>query len=286
MKSFLHLIPELAFLFLVAVFCSQSVAQDRRQDQEIPDELYSIVQRKAKIFDRELSESKNEWSGTYLAGDHHPTVFRWSPEHGFLVTSSLHTFAPSWVNYGRVSLNGSILTIYPELPAENKYSHIMSSKFQTVRWGKQHFLIPPSELLAFAYAAHSKAESQIVQFYSRAEDREKLRRGSPQLPPQYAKYLRMSPIVTPIIAVENQNKPWPSIKINSGSRDGIIEGMFLYHISKSGFQLSVRVTKVMERTAKAEVSSVALTNEGAEHEAIKVGWKLTSRLPKGFIEPG
>lgn len=275
----------LASLLIIATLTGLDThAQERRRDQPISEDLYELVRNKADVIKREITESKDEWSGTYLAGDHHPTVLMFSTKSGFLVTSSLHTFSPSWVNYGNVKLTSGQLIIYPELTKENKSAHVMGTEFVPILWDRQHFLIPSNELRSFAYAVHSKAESQIVEYFAKSEDSDKPRRGLPKLPAEYTKYLKMQPIVTRITGVGPEKQHWPSLTIGAGRRDGMIEGMTLYHISRSGVHLSVRVTKVSERTSQAEVSMIG--SSGSDEEIrLQVGWRLTSQLPKSFIEP-
>ena len=278
-------IPKLLFLVLIGALCIPANAQ-RRQDQEIPDELYAIAQQKAQQIRDAKSEQEleNEWSGTYYDGDHHPTMFLWSPAHGFLVTSSLHTFSPSWLNYGKVSFEKGLLTIFPELPKGHTFAHTMPTEFRAIRWDKQHFLIPPSELMAFAYAVHSKSGSQINQFFIKSKDQELPRRGLPELPREYGKYLSMKPIrarVTAITKVDGGG--FPTLTINAGRRQGIIAGMQLYLVRRSGLHISLGIDEVSETTATAYISSSGSSNNSDEE--IRAGWVFSSRMPAGFIEP-
>src|SRR5688572_4337207 len=166
-------------LLLAASFVN---GQRGHQDQPLTDELYKLVEERTESIRNGILDSDNEWAGIYLAGDHHPTVLMWAPKEGFLVTSSHHTFSPSWVNYGSVSLGDTFLSLRPELPKENKYAHIIDTQFRLVRWGQQHFLISPDELERFAYAVHARAESEIVQYFARSDNGERRRSGFPNLP--------------------------------------------------------------------------------------------------------
>ncbi len=269
---------------LLVALCIPITAQ-RREDQEIPEELFEIAQEKAQRIRGATSGQgrENEWSGTYYDGDHHPTMFMWSHAHGFLVTSSIHTFSPSWLNYGKVSFEKGLLTIFPELPKGHTFAHIMPTEFRAIRWDKQHFLIPPGELMAFAYAVHSKSGSQINQFFIKSSDRELTRMGLPELPAEYTKYLRMRPIRAKLVSIDKKEGWSPSITINAGRRQRIVEGMMLYHVRKSGLHISIRIDQVYETTATASVASMGSSNDNLEE--ITPGWVFSSRMPEGFLEP-
>jgi hypothetical protein len=275
----------IAFI-LIGALCLTANAQ-RRQDQEIPEELYKIAQQQAQKIRAATSDKdqENEWFGTYYDGEHHPTMFMWSPNDGFLVTSSLHTFSPSWLNYGKVSFEKGLLTIFPELPKGHTFAHIMPTEFRAIHWDKQHFLIPPSELMGFAYAVHSRSEFQVGQYFLKASDRDLSRNGMPELPAEYTKYLHMKPIRGRLVSVRNVEERWsPVFTLNAGRRQGIVEGMLLYHVSKSGVHYSIRIDRVSDTTATADVSSSASSNDSND-EGPKVGWVFSSRMPVGFIEP-
>ena len=270
----------------MAVFCLPVAAQ-RRHDQEIPEELYKIAQQKSQQIRDSKSEQEleNEWSGTYYDGDHHPTMFMWSPAQGFLVTSSLHTFSPSWLNYGKVNFEKGLLTIFPALPKENTFAHMMPTEYMAIRWDKQHFLIPSGELVPFAYAVHSKSIVMIDQYFLKSSDRDLSRKGLPDLPAEYTKYLRMKPVRAKLVSVSKVEGRWsPLLTINAGRRQGIIEGMMLYHVRKSGLHISIHIDEVSETTATATVASSASSND--DEEEVKAGWVFSSRMPTGFIEPG
>ena len=275
----------LGLLCLVLMVGGFAEAQHEREDQQLPDELYALVDKRTNLIKQSIAKSSNEWPGTYLAGDHHPTVFMWTPVEGFLVTSSVHTFSPSWVNYGEVSMNRSMLTLRPVLTKDNNYAHEIDTEFRMVKWGDQHFLIPPGELKNFAYAVHSRAESEIVNYFRRGEDLNRTRRGLPDLPFEFTKYLKMKPIVALITAVRWQGGPAEEVTLSVGRRDSVIEGMVFYFTPRNGAQFSIRVAKVSETNSTGQVSSRATTGSGAGIK-IRPGLRLTSRIPKGFIEPG
>lgn len=275
-----------SIVLMIAAIALVAVAQKRREDQPLPDDLYELYLIKREVIGHAIKKSKNEWAGTYLAGDHHPTVFALEPEAGFIVSSSHHTFAPSWINYGRIGINGSSLRIYPELEKENSSAHTMPSEFRLVRWGRQHFLLSTEEFRPFAYAVHARDESWIVQYFAKAEDREKPRSGLPNLPAEFLTIMRMAPISARIIAVGPAKGLEQTVTLGAGSDQNVGTGMLLYYSSKAGYQYSIRITDVSARSSKGEVWSRATTGEETVDDEITIGQKLSSRMPKDFVQPG
>jgi hypothetical protein len=271
---------------ILAGLIHSAIAQHQREDQPLPDDLYELYQKRSEAIAEAIKNSKDEWAGTYLAGDHHPTVFILEPNAGFLVSSSNHTFAPSWINYGKVTITDSILRIRPELEKDHSSAHIMPTEFRLVRWGRQHFLLAGEEFRPFAWAVHARAESLIVQYFARAEDGKELRSGLPDLPSDFVTIMRMAPLTARVVAVGPEKVYGQTVTIAAGSDQRISEGMFLYYL-KGGYQYSIRVTSVSARQAKGEVWSRAnIGNELDGEVVIRVGQKLSSRMPKDFVEPG
>ena len=275
------------FLICIILFGSfATFAQQRLHDEPISDELYEIVKQKTDIIYQGISgQNGNEWSGIYYLGDHHPTVFMWSPDNGFLVTSSLHTFSPSWLNYGKVSFMNNLLTIHPELTKDQKSAHIMATRFVPVKWDKQHFLIPPDEMLDFAYAVHSGSEWAIVNYFAKGDDRDKPRNGLPNLPPEYKKIMTMKAIKARVVDIGKERDLWSkNITIDAGTDKGVVKGMVMYHLEKSGSNMRIRVNEVSERTSAARVYGIGSSGDPDNDATLRVGWEFSSKLPKGLME--
>lgn len=274
--------------FLICLLLiAHSIGQERRRDEPISDELYETVSKRSDSIRAEIvSLDDNEWAGVYADGDHHPTVFMWAPKNGYLVTSSLHTFSPSWVNFGKVKFDNNLLTIFPELQTDNKSAHIMPTGFVPVLWDQWHFLVPSDRLLEFAYAVHSKSESQIWNFFIKSSDTEKSRRGLPKLAAEYKKIMTMPAITARIVKVEKVDDSFwgEKITLNVGKNKGIVKGMQFYRQYK-GFYMSVLIVEVTRTTAIANLSLIGGADSDKEI-TIKKGWMFSSKMPKGFIEPG
>ena len=268
-----------AILSLAASLCSAH----RTQDVPISDELYETITQRAKILRAELDElGAHEWAGVYYQGDHHPTEFTITPKGGFLVTSSLHTFSPSWVNYGPVEhLNGRI-RIFPELSDNQKSAHVMSKEFVLVKWDGYRLLVPPDQLKNFAYAVHSRSGSATVDYFTKSTESDP--KGFPSLPKEYSSYLKMSPIITSIVKVKGDSGDYSpgTVTINAGRRKGVIKGMSFFLLGTRNYLVTLRVDDVSDDRAECHVSSFGTSIDLPDGFWVKPGWRFSSRMPKTF----
>ena len=286
----LKIISQISFLFILVLifFCAESDAQDRRHDQPLSDELYKVLDEKEKLLREDLSASKDkEWTGIYYQGDHHPTQFIVTSNAGFLVTSSNHTFSPSWINYGKVEFKDNHLKIFPELEKGNQYAHLTPTEFVYIRWDETHFLIPPDRLVNFAYAVHSESEHEIMQYFARGMYSDASRKGLPDLPEKYKKILTMKSVKPKIIAIDDKKEHFfdDRFTLNAGRKQGVIEGMVFYYTKSENF-FALRVSEVNENTSKASITTIG--GSGEEDFSPKIGMKLTSKVtetssPDGFL---
>jgi len=277
---FLKRLSQLSLLFILVLITGyvELEAQDRTRDQPLSEELYKVLDQRQELLSQDLSAFKDqEWVGVYYQGDHHPTRFVVTPNAGFLVTSSNHTFSPSWINYGKIDFKDNRLKIYPELEKGNQYAHLMPAEFVYIRWDEAHFLIPPDSLIDFAYAVHSQSEREIMRFFARGMYSDASRKGLPNLPEQYKKILTMKSIKPKIIAVDDKKKDFfdDGFTLNAGRRQSVVEGMIFYY-SKSGNFFALRVSEVNEKTSKARVTTLGGGGDG--DFSPKIGMKLTSKV--------
>lgn len=279
MKRFFQI--SLLFIFVWTFCFAESNAQNRREDQPLSDELYKVLEEKDELVKQDLSASKDKaWVGVYYQGTHHPTEFAVTPNAGFLVTSSHHTFSPSWLNYGKVEFADNRLRIYPELEKENQYAHLMPTEFVYIRWDETHFMIPPDKLIDFAYAVHSDSEHQIMQFFARGMYSNASRKGLPDLPQEYRRILTMKAIKPIITAIKKSKKDYiwkDEITLNLGSADNVIKGMVFYNSSSNG-EIKLLIIDLQKHTAKARI--IGISNEAEP----KVGMKFISKKPEDIFE--
>ena len=274
-----RLILILLSLFLTASLFAQN---NNRNDIPLSDEHYAILEKKRELIGQELSADKNEWSGVYQLGDHHPTVFMWSDSQGFLTWGSNHTFYPSRINFGKAEFLNNRLAIKPEISKDHLNYQAVPTELVPVKWGEQHFLIPAGELINFAYAVHSEAESQIVEYFVKSEDYQKTRNGLPNLPKEFEKIMTMKAIKPTITAIKTEGEEfWKTeLTLNRGRADKIIEGMIFYYDRPSG-GLSIMITDLQEKSSKARLSGGWNRGNGQNIEP-KVGMKFNSKAPKDF----
>lgn len=259
------------------------LAQNNRNDEPISEEHYEILEKRKELIQQEAAADKNEWSGTYTQGDHHPTVFMWSANQGFLAWGSNHTFFPSRINFGKAEFLNNRLTVKPEINKEHLNFQFIPTELIAVKWDKQHFLIPANELINFAYAAHSGAESQIVEYFIKSEDYQESRKGLPNLPKEYEKFLTMKAIRPKIIAFKTKDDFYESeITLNLGRADKVIEGMIFYYENSLG-GMRIMITDLQENSSKARLIGIS-SNENGKSLTPKVGLRFTSKIPAGAYD--
>lgn len=266
------------FLFL----CSLQLFAQRNNPHDVPisDEHYEILEKRKALIEKELSSDNNEWSGVYLQGDHHPTIFMWSANQGFLVWGSNHTTFPARINLGKAEFSNNRLIIKPEVNKEHLNFQYIPVELVPVRWGEQHFLIGSDRLINFAYAVHSGSESEIVEYFVKNEDYEKPRKGLPNLPKEYEEILTMKAIEPKVTTIKNNGDSIfdSELTLNLGRADKLIKGMIFYYVKSSG-DIKIMVTDLQEKSSKARIIGIS----GNEIKP-KIGMKFTSKIPKGHYD--
>lgn len=284
MKQKTNKILSLLTFVLFSLSGLQIDAQQSKYDEEISDELLKLGQEKLELIKDDLADGKTgEWAGIYHSnsGTTVSTILGWSENFGFF-TSWFNCSRP-WterINYGSAEFSNNRLKINPTLAKDEKSSHIIADEYVAVKWDEQHFLIPPKELLNFVYAVHANSELQIEVFFLKTGDREKSRKGFPNVPQEFEKFLTMKTVKPKISAVKkfDKNDIWDDeIILDSGRADNIIEKMIFYNSDSSG-DIRLIITDVRENTSKAMI--IAAVN-GSK---IKAGMRFTSKRPENFTE--
>ena len=269
------------FLFL----CSLQLFAQRNNphDEPISEEQYEILKKRKELIEQESSSDNNEWSGVYLQGDHHPTVFMWSAIHGFLAWGSNHTTFPARINFGKAEFSNNRLIVKPEISKDHLNFQYIPTELTPVKWGEKHFLIPSNRLTDFAYAVHSGAESQIVNYFAKSEDDQKSRKGLPNLPKEYEKILTMKAIKPKVIAVKKGKDLYSDteLTLNVGRKDNVVEGMIFYY-SNSDKYLQIAITDLQEKSSKAQI--IGIGGGVGEGFAPKIGMRFTSKIPDSNLD--
>jgi hypothetical protein len=261
-----------------------ATAQNNQPQQQLSGDLAALVRHKFDLIQVETAGPGEEWAGRYQAS-HGPTIttdLAWSPKSGFIVWwENCSRPGSTRVNHGGAVFTDGSLKITPEVPENVPGSFRIATEFIPVKWGAQHFLIPQDQLIKFIYAAKSGSVSEVESFLLKKDDYTKQRRGLPSVAPQYARYLRMKPIVASISTVGPEPERWyPKVILNAGKSEGVIQEMKFYY-RRGGRFIVFEVTSVDEHTSAAAVVLANTSNDSEQELKLKAGWKVSSRAPKG-----
>jgi hypothetical protein len=273
----------LIVLVLLLSLAWPGAAQNVAKQEELSEELSALVRSKWETIELESKGSNEEWAGVYRSFDG-PTVtthLAWSHTSGFMAW--WENCSRPWlarVNYGRAELANGSLKIIPQLYENSPGSFRIASEYVPVRWGAQHFLIPSDQMIKFVYAANSASIPEVESFLMKIEDYEKERKGLPSVPPAYAQYLRMKPIIGAISGFGPKVERWYwKVILNVGKVEGVVPEMKFY-LSRPGKHFMVlEVIGVQEHKSEASVLLASQKSDRKEIEP-KVGWKVSSRAPK------
>jgi hypothetical protein len=73
------------------------------------------------------------------------------------------------------------------------------------------------------------------------------------------------------------------ITLNAGSQNGVIEGLEFYYAEGSRKYMSLVIKEVRKNTS---IAGVSMIGGSVDNVRPKVGMKFSSKMPRGFIEPG
>ena len=226
----------------------------------------------------------DEWAGGYRSFDG-PTIsthLAWSPASGFMVW--WENCSRPWlarVNYGSAVFTNGSLKLTPELSENSPSSYPIASEFIPVKWGEQHFLIPSDKLINFAYAVNSTSVEEVESFLMKIDDYEKDRKGLPNVPQAYRKYLGMKPITATISGFGPKEERWyPKVILNVGRAEGVVREMKFYLSRPRNIYMRLEVTDVQEHKSEAFVMMATFTDNREADVKPKVGWKVMSRAPE------
>ena len=262
-----------------------AAAQNTQPRQQLSGDLARLVRNKFELIQTETAVAGEEWAGRYQAFDG-PTIttdLAWSPASGFIVWwENCSRPESARVNHGGAVFTNGLLKLTPEVPENVPGAFRIGTDFIPVKWGAQHFLVPQDQLIKFIYAAKSGSVSDVESFLLKKDDYAKQRRGLPKVGPQYARYLRMKPIVASIATVGPEPERWyPNVVLNAGKSEGVIPEMKFFHVRRGGRFIVFEVTGVDEHTSVASVVLASTSNNSEQELKLKPGWKLSSRVPKG-----
>ena len=273
---------QLVVAMLLAFAC---VVHAQENSELLPEDIARLVLGRREQIERESAAVRgNDWVGKYRANDGLTVTsfLAWSPTGGFTVwRENCSRPGIAWVNYGNVNFNESALTLSPERAGKGQHTYAFSSPVLVpVKWGQQHWLIPSDQLILFAYAVNSDSIDEIETFFVKIEDYDKARKGLPDLPKEYKKYLNARSIRARVSAVGADDAKWyPPLTLNVGKSAGVVEGMKFWLTGVEGISVKLYVTETREHTSVARVVSAGTSGAGDREIQPKVGWKFTSKVP-------
>lgn len=242
--------------------------------------------RQKVIVDEAAKMPEDEWVGTYSLEDGLTSGarFDWAPTNGFVVrwNTCSHGLRDK-INFGNVSVRDGLLYLAPKLQGEGGKLYAVAADLVRVKWGQQHYLIPSDQMIAFCYAALNAGRSlEINEFFLRRSDREKQRFGLPSVPQTYKKFLVGNPIQAKIIELKSQPHEWGMrFILNMGRKAGVVPRMKFFATSPRSVYMLVEVVAVTDQTSEVFVITSGFKN-GAENTVNpQVGWRFTSRAPRG-----
>jgi len=275
-----------AVLFLtLAAFVCGARAQSAPGLEEISEELTALVADRWDAIRLEAAGvTDDEWVGSYTSFDG-PTIstqLAWSPAAGFIIWwENCSRPQTARVNYGSAAFAGGSLRLTPALTEQSPSSYPAASEYVPVRWGEQHYLIPSDEMINFAYAVHSTSAAEVETFLVKVGDYEKERKGLPDVPPEYRKYLGMKPLRAAASGFGPNGDRWyPKIILDAGRAGGVVRGMKFYLSRPGNVYMRLVVTDVGEHSSEAFVMTARFRDGREEKVRPKVGWEFTSRAPE------
>ena len=229
---------------------------------------------------------EDEWVGSYYLEDG-PTSgaqLDWAHANGFVVRWSTCSHGMrDKINFGTVSLRDGALYLAPKLEGEGGKVYPSFPDLVRVKWGDQHYLIPSDLMIAFCYAALNVGHSlEISEFFLKQSDRENRRFGLPRVPQAYKKYLIGNPIQATIIELKSQPQQWDErFTLNVGRTAGVVPRMKLFATFPRNVYMLVEVVAATDHTSEVFVITSGFKNGSEKSVNPQVGWKFTSRAPRG-----
>ena len=274
-KHMRRLIKTLLLLMTLPVFATAQGYVDI-----LPDEIKNpFIERYKSLLDRQTATTQDEWAGAYTqyAGETWSDVLVLDPTKEFAAFRDTCSYGPrAWVNFGAASFAEGILRLTPERKNGDEFVYdFPSTEFTAVRWGGERWLVPSDKLTLFAYAVNSRSAYPHEIGYLK----DGLRKGRPQLPPAYMRYLKARPVSTRIIEISAKTEDWfPRMTIDVGSNRGVIEGMRFWLTGQKGVDMTIDVEEVRKQTSIVRVTSSGQYGPALMKEIIPaVGWRFKNR---------
>jgi hypothetical protein len=281
----MHLKHLLTGSFVFFAFVSAVTAQG--YVDFLPDEVKNPFIEKYEVISGKLSAGPaDEWAGTYSReiGPTWSEVLVWDLQNGFAAFRDTCSDGPrAWVNYGGASLRNGLVMFSAELSRKDEFVlELPAAEFTPIKWGEQHWLVPSDKLSLFAYAVNSRSGDPYEIAYLKSDDRDKRQSRYPDLPRPLRRLLRQPPIKTRVIEIKPKTEAWhPSMTIDAGKDNGVIEGMSFWVVGQKGITFTVTVAEVGASNSVVRVTEAGRSQDFEKDIVPAIGWRFTSRFPFG-----
>lgn len=272
----LRLIKTLLLLMTLSAFAAAQGYVDI-----LPDEIKNpFIERYKSLLDRQTTTTQDEWAGTYTreVGETWSDVFVLDPSKEFASFRDTCSQGPrAWVNFGSASFADGVLRLSPERNKDDEFVYdFPSTEFTTVRWGSEHWLVPSDKLTLFAYAVNSRSDHPYEIAYLKGDG---ARKGRPQLPAAYTRYLNAQPVTAKVIEIAANTDAWfPRMTIDVGLNNGVIEGMRFWLTGHKGVEMTIDVEEVRNQTSIVAVTHVGQSGPALMKEIVPTaGWRFKNR---------
>lgn len=218
--------------------------------------------RELRAKDARISEIKNElvsltdhpWAGEYEASGKSLWI---SPNGGYAYHWSTCT-AEGWI-HGRVSSAREETFSLEPVKSLAPFERLPGYALVPAQWNGLCYLIPESEIVAFANNVNSREVGTPYWYLHRLGKRPNTGHGLPAVAEPYSNMIRSTPLIAQVIGVGKLNHLHDDdsgncfevpIMLNAGRSEGVFAGMRLYAIHRDTY-LGATVNEVEEHVAKA-----------------------------------
>lgn len=209
-------VPVVGTLLLIFTIVPAIQAQTEQSEQwengvgnpwhlpDAPKEEIDALKSRWSAIEAEIKSTNNGFATTYSAGGEMRTsVLRWAPESGFVYVYVYENFSVIDFSFGKVSVtpSGLFFTVEREQSTvdHNEVFRTTTRHWIPVRWGRNNYLIPSSQMSDFGnyvagLAAYNDFNGPCCEFtpflVARDDDVQSRRLEHPSLPAEYARFIK------------------------------------------------------------------------------------------------
>lgn len=242
--------------------------------------------RREAILAEIKKRGTHDWAGEYFAGDGRGVniALTVAPRSGYVFewNGCLGLYDR---NYGALTSTDGRIRLSFTFENRREGFEGIAPEFVSVSWGRRRYLIPADKIIEFCNSVNDGREPRMGAQGShllRKGDEKKKAAGFPKVPKEFRVYLLAKPIEATIIAVGPRAARSGSsglrfkdtkVTLNAGTQQKLRAGMELFVTKPEKTVESVRIIKVEENRAEANM------NQFGNEPAPKRGWRLSTQAP-------